>query len=101
MVSVRSEDALGLIGGAREGVGKRKGIMRLGLRQRLCRVGEKGGKKWGHRGSNAGPLELQSTALPTELCPRWNAVLACHQAIEAVWGFRRPSAERSQRTRRC
>lgn len=26
-------------------------------------------KIWGHRGSNAGPLELQSTALPAELCP--------------------------------
>ncbi len=31
-------------------------------------------KKWGHRGSNAGPLDLQSTALPAELCPRWYSV---------------------------
>lgn len=27
-------------------------------------------KKWRHRGSNAGPLDLQSNALPTELCHR-------------------------------
>ena len=30
--------------------------------------------QWGHRGSNAGPLDytLQSTALPAELCPLEN-----------------------------
>ena len=28
---------------------------------------------WRHRGSNAGPLDLQSNALPTELLPEvWN-----------------------------
>jgi hypothetical protein len=43
-------------------------------------------KKWGHRGSNAGPLELQSTALPTELCPLLFSLLIANNTVKLL-GF--------------